>query len=211
MQHLTTFWRRSLLNKLIIVAVPFCFCCIPLRAATNQASVSPTSIPTQATNIESTAVVIAPTETAIPEPGAIPRSTPRPTSSPAPEPTAAPSADQILEEQVRNANPPVRRGAVSIEHGDFGNGPRISITMPIGDQGTNEQIVRLGKLRMTNAILAAFDSDPAIVEVNVIGTTPLGGTEAAAISIVILRSEMVGWSGKSEDLPNWQVSQRLGN
>lgn len=132
---------------------------------------------------------------------------PAPSATPAP-PTATLSPEEALRAALRDASPPVYRDGAPVEVRR--SGERIEITMPILADGTNEQIVRLGRLRMMNAVLAAFDSDPAVVEVNVVGTTPLSGSEAPAISVVVQRGELARWDGTTENAPGaWQVGGRL--
>jgi hypothetical protein len=151
-----------------------------------------------------------PSRRAPPAPAAAPVDTPAPpTEAPTVAPSATPDARAQLLEAVANMPPPVFRGAPSIEYTDFGAGPRAVITMPIGNQGTLEQIVRLGKLRIAGAMKAAFEGLPELAEVNVIGTTPLGDQEAPAISLLVNREEFDSWSGQPDSLPGWQVSGRL--
>jgi hypothetical protein len=132
-----------------------------------------------------------------------------PTSAPTIAPSATPDARAQLLEAVRDMPPAVFRGAPSIEYTDFGAGPRAVITIPIGDQGTPEQIVRLGKLRIAGAMKAAFEGLPELAEVNVIGTTPLAESEAPAISLLVSREEFAAWGGDPDRLPGWQVGGRL--
>lgn len=66
MQRLLAFWNRSLINKLIVLAAPFCFCCVPISAVGNRGQ-GAASIP--ATQSQATA---------------LPATVPEPTSAPAP-------------------------------------------------------------------------------------------------------------------------------
>jgi hypothetical protein len=140
--------------------------------------------------------------------------TPAPTEAPTaiPEPTATLSPEaQIVEITKRAASPNMREGAWQASQGDFGNGPRITLIMPLNDLGSNEQIVRLNQNRMAGAAKALLETYPEIAEVNVQGTLPLNGSEADAISLVLTRDELIAWSGIPADLTGWQVSQRLSS
>ena len=144
----------------------------------------------------------------------------RPTTAPAateapttiPEPTATLSPEEaIVAIAKRAASPNMREGTWQASRGDFGNGPRITLIMPLNDLGSNEQIVRLNQNRMAGAAKSLLETYPEIVEVNVQGTLPLNGTEADAISLLITRDQFISWSGIPADLTGWQVSQRLTN
>lgn len=107
---------------------------------------------------------------------------------------------------VREAAQPILAdGEFTAERTDFGNGPRVNVTMPLNDLGANEQIVRLNQIRMAGVAKALFDAYPELAEVNVIGS--LDGTNA--ISLLVTRDEYTAWDGIPANLPGWQVSGRL--
>ena len=143
-----------------------------------------------------------PASTAIPAPTEAPTAIPEPTATLSPE-------ESIVAIAKRAASPNMREGEWAASQGDFGNGPRITLIMPLNDLGSNDQIVRLNQNRMAGAAKALLETYPEIVEVNVQGTLPLNGQEADAISLLITRDQFTAWSGIPADLTGWQVSQRL--
>lgn len=131
-----------------------------------------------------------------------------PTTTPAPTaaPTATPdAADALLALVQQAAQPNLADGAWEAKQTDFGNGPRVNVTMPLNELGSNEQIVRLNQNRMAGVMRALFEEYPELNEVNVIGQ--IAGV--AAISLLVTREEYAAWSGTPAALPGWQVSGRL--
>ena len=94
--------------------------------------------------------------------------------------------------------------ALVIQPGD------IMLTMPLEPGTTNEQSVRLGKLKIAQAIKALFDGDTKLTQIAALGTLPDStGAEGQAISIVITREAFTVWDGTAENLGAWRVAGRL--
>lgn len=145
--------------------------------------------------------------------------TAKPTGTPVPtaKPTTTPEtlAGAALYEQVAReaARPLDTRAAVGLPAGEWAvTTPlpnEVQVTYPMTAGMSNEQTVRQGQRQIGAIVKALFDTAPELVRVNVIGTLPLGGQEAPAISVVLTRDEYAGWSGNAAELPGLQVSQRL--
>jgi hypothetical protein len=73
-QRIVAFWNRSLINKLIVLAVPFCLCCVPVGAVGNRGRGAAALTPTE----------VAPTEHIMGGPTELdePTSTPAPADTP---------------------------------------------------------------------------------------------------------------------------------
>ncbi len=86
----------------------------------------------------------------------------------------------------------------------------IMLTMPLEPGSTNGQTVRLGKLKIAQAIKALFDGDNALTQIAALGTLPDStGSEGQASSIVITRDAFVTWDGAADHLGTWRVAGRL--
>lgn len=129
-----------------------------------------------------------------------------PTAAPTAAPSATPDPAAALLAVVEGAAAPIlAEGPITAERVDFGGGPRVNVTLPLNDLGSNEQIVRLNQTRMAGVARALFEQYAELAEVNVIGT--LG--ETPAISLLVTRAEYTAWDGNPGNLPGWQVSERL--
>lgn len=85
----------------------------------------------------------------------------------------------------------------------------VRVTYPMTAGGDNAQTVRQGQRQIAAIVMALFTEAPELARVNVIGTLPLGESEAPAISVALTRDEFQTWSGTPAELPGLQVSQRL--
>lgn len=206
-------WSPSLRWSVIGAGFVVFVCACGTSTGTGQSEPPPTI---GLAEIPTSAVGLAPSVTAAPEPTQAPTQARVTGDSEQPgEPTIMgnPNKDQFYLSLAQGGlvTPIVRPGlpagewkAAVLLPGD------VQITMPISI-GTPAQTVRLGKLAIAQVTKALFDGAPELERVNVIGTTPDGadGAELPAISIVVERAAFAQWDGTAESLGPWQVSQRL--
>lgn len=115
---------------------------------------------------------------------------------PAPPPTPESRYLSIAQEA---AGPSIRtaahgEGAWKAELLNVGEGPELTLTMPLNQALSNEQFVRLAKQRIGQVVNALFVSDPALVRVTVIGTFPQEpGNELPAVSLFVRHDLVPSW------------------
>ncbi len=162
------------------------------------------------------------TETPAARATAVPVPTKGPTGEPTPAPATetAPAADTpaaryiaiaqsgVTIPAVRTADMP--KGEWKADVVDVGNGPEVTLTMPVGVGLSTAQMLRQAKRQVAQAVKAIFDADPAVARVSVTGTLPdgAGNTELGAVSIFVDRASYTRWDGIAENLGNWRIPPR---
>lgn len=146
------------------------------------------------------------------------------TEAPAIEPTATPAAPVVTDTpearyvalakngvtipSVRPAD--VGKGEWNADVTDIGNGPEVTLTMPVGAALSAAQVVRQAKRQLAQVVKAVFDGDPAVVRVTAIGTYADGndGSELPVASIFVTREQYTKWDGTADNLGDWHIAPR---
>lgn len=213
-------WARGCLGKgiVVFVAVIVLGMCGSLLGG-NRTRPAAGGVPT--TLAAAAVPTTAPEPTAVPEPTIAPEPTtaPEPTIAAVPS-TAAPTADTpaaryiaiaqagVTIRSVRPGDMP--KGAWKADVVDIGNGPEVTMTMPVGIGLSTAQMLRQAKRQVAQAVKAVFDADPAVARVTVTGTLPDGSdkSELGAVSIFVTRAAYTRWDGTAENLGDWRIPPR---
>lgn len=152
-----------------------------------------------------------------PPPRAVPVAS-RPTAAPAPTATPVatetPAARYVRLAKAGATLPIVRagkpKGEWKADVTNTGNGPEVTLTMPVSVGFDSAQTVRQAKRHIAQVVKAIFDGDPAVARITVTGTTPdaADGSEQAAVSIFITRDAFAAWNGTAETLGDWRIAPR---
>jgi len=104
----------------------------------------------------------------------------------------------------------VGKGAWAADVTDAGNGPEVTLTMPVGSALDKAQVVRQAQRQLAQAVKAIFDGDPAVVRVTAIGTYADGndGSELPVASIFVTRDQYATWDGTAVNLGAWRIAPR---
>lgn len=209
MERLKVYWRSGWVAKGIMsisgLAVLLILCCVAALAV----------MPSRTTLQPTPVVMLVPTEmpelTLAPEPIV----TPAPTNAPAPSAVPTNEDRYVALAQSGVTIPSVRpsdvgKGAWSADVTDLGNGPEVTLTMPVGAGLDATQAVRQAKRQLAQAVKAIFDGDAAVVRVTAIGTYADGndGSELPVASIFITREQYARWDGTAENLGDWRIAPR---
>lgn len=154
--------------------------------------------------------------TLAPEPPTAAPAAVEPTSAPvAPVPTDTPEAHYVALARAGVTIPSVRpagvgKGEWTADVTDIGNGPEVTLTMPVGAALDNAQVVRQAKRQLAQVVKAIFDGDPAVVRVTAIGTYADGsdGSELPVASIFVTRDQYTKWDGTADNLGDWRIAPR---
>jgi hypothetical protein len=223
---ITALWNKGCAGKIAVAfgaLILFSICSAPFRSA--RPAAAPTAVAAKPTTVEVDVPTIVPSPAPTAEATPAPAATEAPvlTETPEPAPTAlpasptpdSPEARYITIAQAGVTIPSVRtadmpKGEWKADVVDNGNGPEITMTMPVGIGLSKEQLLRQAKRQIAQAVKALFDSDPKIARVSVTGTLPDGAnnTELGVALIFVERATYTTWDGTPDNLGNWRVPIR---
>lgn len=217
MQRINALWDRGIGGKIAIVGgvlVGVLAVCCVIGSLLPSPSRQQSAAPAMAT-IVAIAATDPPAATAAPTNVPQPTDTPQPTNTPAPAAATETAETRYVRIAQAGATIPIAR--VNLPKGEWkaellnaGEGPEVTLTMPVSVGLSNEQTVRQAKRHLSQVVKALFDGDPALVRVTAIGTTPdaADGSELPAVSIFVTRAAFAQWDGTAENLGEWRISPR---